>query len=151
LLSQPANTSASEHRDALVNKLMVATGLTADMPMAPFMRRDLPLFFETFESFKAGKASGSDKAPPGALAIADKVPASPPADAVSAQPAEAASSFPAVDVIKVSGSTNRYHHMMLPGSASGSDHEVISSRAESHFIRGSLGLWSKNYITWQGW
>jgi hypothetical protein len=38
---------------------MIATGLTAAMPIAAFLRRDLPLFFENFESYKGSGASAS--------------------------------------------------------------------------------------------
>ena len=113
LLSQPANTSASEHRDALLNKLMVATGLTAAMPLAPYLRRDLPLFFETFETYKvkAGAASGSSgiTRPPAAAAETAKA-ATASSDGTSQAAAaslnpEAAHTFMGAEVIKVSGST----------------------------------------------
>jgi hypothetical protein len=50
--------------------LMIATGLTAAMPIAAFLRRDLPLFFENFESYKGSGASASD----GAFASAGAAP-----------------------------------------------------------------------------
>jgi hypothetical protein len=110
LLSQPANTSATEHRDQLVNQLMITTGLTAAMPIAAFLRRDLPLFFETFESYKGGGASASGGAAlPGfvsdsiaATAIAQPTPASAPmADLAPAGTVEQLTT-PTMDVIKVS-------------------------------------------------
>ena len=111
MLSQQANTSASEHRDGLVNKLMVATGLTADQPVPPYLRRDLPLFFETFEAYKVKAASGSSgiTMPPAcqaetARAVAASLVETPLAAAGSFDP-EAAHSFMGAVVIKVSGST----------------------------------------------
>jgi hypothetical protein len=110
LLTQSANTNASEHRDALVQKLMVATGLKADMPVSPFLRRDLSLFFETFESFKVGRASGSASggAPPPAQADTAQADTAHTAliSALAAQPA-AKPSARADEVIKVSASTNK--------------------------------------------
>jgi hypothetical protein len=120
LLSQQANTSASEHRDALVNKLMVATGLTADMPVPPYLRRDLPLFFETFEAYKAKAASGSHGStiPPAVTAETSKAVAASPAETSQATEAtfdpEAAHAFMGPVIIKVSGSTI-YHLIVLSG------------------------------------
>jgi hypothetical protein len=120
LLSQQANTSASEHRDALVNKLMVATGLTADQPVPPYLRRDLPLFFETFEAYKAKAASGSHGTtmPPAAMAdTAEAVTATPAKTSQAAKASfdpEAAHSVMGAVVIKVSGSTI-YHLIVLSG------------------------------------
>jgi hypothetical protein len=110
LLSQQANTSASEHRDALVHKLMAATGLTADMPVPPYLRRDLPLFFETFEAFKVGKAasSGNTTVPPAAAAETAKAATTTPAEAAKAVAAsvsqEASATIVGAEVIKVNSS-----------------------------------------------
>jgi len=67
----------------LVNRLMVVTGLTAAMPIAAFLRRDLPLFFETFEAYKEGASSeaagakeGASSAAAGAFAALADVPSS---------------------------------------------------------------------------
>lgn len=65
----------------LVNRLMLVTGLTAAMPIAAFLRRDLPLFFETFEAYKEGASStaaganeGASSAAAGAFAALSDVP-----------------------------------------------------------------------------
>jgi hypothetical protein len=117
-----------EHRDLLVTQLMVASRLSAAMPIAAFLRRDLPLFFETFEAFKVGGSSASaglamvQAAPgiaaPGLAALADQAPASTAAPvsastaaAVLANPADLALAdiagpMPTMDVIKVSPPKN---------------------------------------------
>jgi hypothetical protein len=69
---------------------MVATGLTAAMPIAAFLRRDLPLFFEMFEGFKEGASSVAAGAIPltagGAIPLTD----APPLALDAATPAAAA-------------------------------------------------------------
>ena len=103
-----------------MNKLMVATGLTANMPVPPYLRRDLPLFFETFEAYKAKAASGSHGStmPPAAMAETAKAVAASPAETSQAAEAtfdpEAAHGFMGAVVIKVSGSTI-YHLIVLSG------------------------------------
>jgi hypothetical protein len=107
LLSQPANTTASEHRDQLVNQLMVCTGLTAAMPIAAFLRRDLPLFFENFEAFKGGPQASVAASPAEfvslpAAALPNVAPAiAPPADMALAGAVELMPT-PTMGVIKVS-------------------------------------------------
>jgi hypothetical protein len=107
LLSQPANTSALEHRDNLVNKLMVATGLTAAMSLPPYLRRDLPLFFETFEAYKVKAGAASSTGPPAAAAETVRA-ATASSDGTSLAAAAALNEdaphpFMGPEVIKVSG------------------------------------------------
>jgi hypothetical protein len=40
-------------------RLIQATGLSADMPVKAYLRRDLPLFFEIFEAYKGGPKLGT--------------------------------------------------------------------------------------------
>ncbi len=72
---------------------MVATGLTAAMPIAAFWRRDLPLFIEMLEGYKEGTSSRAAGAMPqtavGAIPLTD----APSLALVTATPAAAAVSL----------------------------------------------------------
>jgi hypothetical protein len=149
LLSQQANTSASEHRDALVHKLMAATGLTADMPVPPYLRRDLPLFFETFEAFKVGKAAGSGNTtvPPAAAAETAKAATTSPAEAAKAVAAsfspEAAPTIIGAEVIKVNSYTINICSLAFPQGFSGIDDicpPALQSMTEIHGIQANVGI-----------
>jgi len=69
---------------------MVATGLTAAMPIAAFLRRDLPLFFEMFEGYKEGTSSAAAPATSSAAAPAIPLCDVPSFALVAASPAAAA-------------------------------------------------------------
>jgi hypothetical protein len=104
--------STGEHRDHLVSMLMAATGLTADTPIAPYLRRDCPLFFEIFEAYKVKASSAmaleGSTGPPG---LAPLTAAGPPSASASSTDKAPPSSEGMAVAAEVSGDRALLHQM----------------------------------------